>query len=73
MLEVENDLLIPEIMAIMDRLPSLGLSSIFKVIDDLSIPQIMARFFFLGLCSCVRGREWTFDSPDNGQTSFSKG
>ena len=57
MLEVENVLLICEIMTIKGRLPSIGLSSIFKVINDLLIPQIMARLLFLGLCSCIRGRD----------------
>ena len=56
MLEVEIELLIPQLMAIKGRLPFLGLSSIFKVINDLLIPQIMARLLFLGLCNCVRGR-----------------
>ena len=57
MLEVENELLIPEIMAIKGRLPSLGLSSIFEVINDLLNPLIMARLLFPGLCNCVRGRQ----------------
>ena len=46
MLEVENALLIPEIMAIKGRLPSLRLSSIYEVINDLLILQIVARLFF---------------------------
>ena len=54
----------------MARLPSLGLNSILKVLNVLLIQQIMARLLSLGLNSWVRGRDWTFDSPANGQISF---